>query len=58
MGGVVKLKVKKGIKALYIGEDTANFRNEHELLIERGHSCKITKYEYNELGYNIEAEII
>ena len=42
-GTIIKLKVKLGTKALYIGENTSNYKNEHELLIEKGKSIKIIK---------------
>ena len=52
-GTVIKLKVNSGTKALYIGENTSSYRNEHELLIERGKSIKIIK-----IGDEVIGELI
>jgi len=63
-GTTIKLRVKAGTKALYIGEHTSNFRNEHELLIQRGKSIRIIKSEklFDKSGdfinYEIEGELI
>lgn len=45
VGTIIKVQVKKGTKALYIGDKTDAPRNEHELLFGRGHSIKITRVE-------------
>lgn len=42
-GTTVKIKVKQGTKALYIGKHTSASHNEHELLFERGKQIKIVK---------------
>ncbi len=59
-GTTLKLLVKKGTKALYIGENTSSYRNEHEILIERGKSIKIIKNEkiFDKDGKFINYEIV
>lgn len=43
LGRIVRLKVKKGTKALYIDENTSNITGEKELLFPRNMKIKITK---------------
>lgn len=42
-GIIIKIKVSRGTKALYIGDKTSFATNEHELLFGRNHKIKITK---------------
>lgn len=48
-GTTIKLRVKKGTKALYIGSKTGAPYNEHELLFGKNHSIKITKVDSYEI---------
>lgn len=43
LGRIVRLKVKKGTKALYIDENSSNITGERELLFPRNMKIKITK---------------
>ena len=43
LGKIVRLKVDKGTKALYIDNNTSNIRGENELLFPRNMKIKITK---------------
>lgn len=44
-GTTVKIRVKRGTKALYIGKHTSASHNEHELLFGQGKQIKIVKVE-------------
>ena len=43
LGRIIRLKVKKGTKALYIDENSSNITGERELLFPRNMKIKITK---------------
>jgi hypothetical protein len=63
-GSLIKIKVNKGTKALYIGDKTSFSKNEYELLFGKGHSVKIDKIQklYDKDGdfmnYEVEGELI
>lgn len=63
-GTIIKIKVNKGTKALYIGDKTSFKKNEHELLFGRNHSIKIIKIEKlfdkdgDFMNYDIEGELV
>lgn len=63
-GTTIKVKAKKGTKALYIGKHTSAKNNEHEILFGKGKSMKIVKIEklYDQDGdfmnYEVLAELI
>ena len=63
-GTTIKVNVKKGTPALFIGSNTSSTQNEHELLFGRGHAIKITKIEKlfdkdgDFMNYEIEGELL
>lgn len=59
-GAMIKLKVNKGTKALYIGDKTSAHNNEHELLFGKNHSIKIVKIDklYDKDGDFMNYEVL